>query len=71
MATHAASHVILGWDPMWVSTCVLAITYAVIISEKVNRAIVALEMMGAIPRVIRNHSFPSCSSKITSIKRSH
>lgn len=41
MSGHAA-HVYFGLDPMWVSTCVLAATYAVIISEKVNRSIVAL-----------------------------
>jgi Na+/H+ antiporter NhaD/arsenite permease-like protein len=29
-------------NPMWVSTCILLITYAVIMTEKVNRAIVAL-----------------------------
>ena len=28
MTAHAASHVYFGVDPMWVSTCVLAITYA-------------------------------------------
>ena len=39
---HAASNVYFGLNPMWVSTCLLAITYAVIMSEKVNRAIVAL-----------------------------
>src|SRR5687768_11341643 len=37
-----ASNVYFGLDPMWVATCVLAITYGVIISEKINRAIVAL-----------------------------
>jgi len=42
MTAHAASHVFFGLDPMWVSTCVLAATYAIIMSEKVNRAIVAL-----------------------------
>jgi len=42
MTAHAASHVYFGLNAMWVSTCVLAITYAVIMSEKVNRAIVAL-----------------------------
>jgi Na+/H+ antiporter NhaD/arsenite permease-like protein len=42
MTAHAASHVFFGLNPMWVSTCVLAVTYAVIMSEKVNRAIVAL-----------------------------
>jgi Na+/H+ antiporter NhaD/arsenite permease-like protein len=35
------SHVIFGWDPLWVSTILFAITYLVIISEKINRAIVA------------------------------
>jgi Na+/H+ antiporter NhaD/arsenite permease-like protein len=42
MTAHAASQVYFGLNAMWVSTCVLAITYAVIMSEKVNRAIVAL-----------------------------
>lgn len=42
MGAHAASHVFLGLNPMWVSTCLLALTYAVIISDKINRAVVAL-----------------------------
>ena len=42
MTAHAASHVYFGLNAMWVSTAVLAITYATIMSEKVNRAIVAL-----------------------------
>jgi Na+/H+ antiporter NhaD/arsenite permease-like protein len=42
MTAHAASHVYFGLSPMWVSTCILAITYAVIMSEKVNRAVIAL-----------------------------
>jgi Na+/H+ antiporter NhaD/arsenite permease-like protein len=42
MTAHAASHVYFGLNPMWVSTCILAVTYAIIMSEKVNRAIVAL-----------------------------
>ena len=42
MHAAAASHVFFGLSPMWVSTCVLAITYATIMSEKVNRAIIAL-----------------------------
>src|SRR3954453_21417374 len=41
MSGHASS-VYFGLDPMWVATCVLATTYAVIISEKINRSIVAL-----------------------------
>jgi Na+/H+ antiporter NhaD/arsenite permease-like protein len=39
---HAASSVYFGMSPLWVATCILAVTYAVIISEKINRAIVAL-----------------------------
>ena len=35
-------HILFGLDPMIVSTVVLAVTYGVIIAEKVNRAIVAL-----------------------------
>ena len=39
---HAASNVYFGLSPMWVSTVILAATYAIIMSEKVNRAIIAL-----------------------------
>jgi Na+/H+ antiporter NhaD/arsenite permease-like protein len=42
MEGHAASHVLFGMDPLWVSTCVLLITYAIVISERVNRSIVAI-----------------------------
>src|SRR6185312_10384336 len=42
MTAYAASTVYFGLNAMWVSTCILAITYAVIMTEKVNRAIVAL-----------------------------
>jgi Na+/H+ antiporter NhaD/arsenite permease-like protein len=38
----AVSHVIFGWDPFWVSTILFIATYAVIVTEKINRAIVAL-----------------------------
>src|SRR4051812_32373989 len=47
---HAASNIYFGLNPMWAATCVLAITYAVIISEKVNRSIVAL--LGATVMVV-------------------
>ena len=46
MTEHAVSHVYFGLSPMWVSTCILAITYAVIMSEQVNRAVVALAGAG-------------------------
>ncbi len=36
------SHVIFGWNPLWVSSFLFVITYAVIITERVNRAIVAI-----------------------------
>ena len=48
MAAQAVSHVYFGLDPMWVSTCVLATTYATIMSEKVNRSIVALVGAGVM-----------------------
>ncbi len=38
----ATTQIIFGWDPLWVSTILFVVTYAVIISEKVNRAIVSL-----------------------------
>jgi len=41
--THVAgSALIFGWDALWVATSLFAATYAVIMSEKVNRAIAAL-----------------------------
>lgn len=39
------THVIMGWDPIWVSSILFVATYVVIITERVNRAIVA--MLGA------------------------
>ena len=48
MTAHAVSHVFFGLNPMWVSTAILAITYATIMSEKVNRAIVALVGAGVM-----------------------
>jgi len=39
--TDFVPHVIFGWDPLWVSSILFVITYVVIITEKVNRAIVA------------------------------
>ncbi len=48
MTAHAVSHVFFGLNAMWVSTCILALTYAIIMSEKVNRAIVALVGAGVM-----------------------
>ena len=42
------SRVRFGLNPMWVSTFVLAITYATIMSEKINRSIIALVGAGVM-----------------------
>ena len=36
------SHVIFGWDALWLSTVLFVLTYVVIVTERVNRAIVSL-----------------------------
>ncbi len=41
-SVETAGHIIFGWDPLWVSSILFVATYAVIVSEKVNRAIVSL-----------------------------
>jgi Na+/H+ antiporter NhaD/arsenite permease-like protein len=41
MSGHGSA-VYFGLSPMWVSTVILAVTYAIIMSEKINRAIIAL-----------------------------
>ena len=43
-------HVIFGLDALWVATLLLVVTYAAIISEKINRAVVAL--LGAALMII-------------------
>lgn len=42
MEDAAAGQVLFGLDPLWTSTALLIATYAAIMSEKLNRAIVAL-----------------------------
>jgi Na+/H+ antiporter NhaD/arsenite permease-like protein len=42
MTGESASGVWFGWDPLWVSTTILIASYGVIMTERVNRAIVAL-----------------------------
>lgn len=37
-----ASNVVFGWDPLWLSGLLFVATYAVIVSERINRAVVAL-----------------------------
>ena len=36
------NHVLFGLDPLWTATALLIATYAAIMSERLNRAIVAL-----------------------------
>jgi Na+/H+ antiporter NhaD/arsenite permease-like protein len=47
-ATQHASSVIFGWSPLWVATVLFVVTYAVIMSEKLNRAIIALTGAGLV-----------------------
>jgi Na+/H+ antiporter NhaD/arsenite permease-like protein len=42
MSPSFVPHIFFGLDPMWVSATVLGLTYALIISERLNRAVVAL-----------------------------
>ena len=42
IAGHATSHVVFGWDPIWVSGILFLATYAAIVTDKVNRAVAAL-----------------------------
>jgi len=41
-------HIVFGVDPIWVSTAALVLTYAAIVWDQVNRAIVALVAGGAV-----------------------
>lgn len=41
-AQHGGSQLFLGLDPMWAATCLLLVTYAIIITERINRSITAL-----------------------------
>ncbi len=45
-----AAHAPFGLDPLWITTAVLIATYAVIMSERLNRAIIAL--LGAMVLVL-------------------
>ena len=38
----AASHVLFGLNPILVSTLLLAVVYAIVITDKINRSVVAL-----------------------------
>ena len=40
--TSSVGHVIFGFNPMWLSAIILIIAYIILITEKINRAVVAL-----------------------------
>ncbi|MGH7090735.1 MAG: SLC13 family permease [Stellaceae bacterium] len=44
----AAPHVIFGWSPLWVSAGILAASYVLIITERLNRSIIALLGAGLV-----------------------
>ncbi|OYU48706.1 MAG: hypothetical protein CFE31_09680 [Rhizobiales bacterium PAR1] len=48
MHSSGAGQILFGMNPMWVSTIVLLVTYAVIITEKINRSTIALLGAGAM-----------------------
>ncbi len=45
-SSEAASAVLFGLDPMWVAAILFALTYVVVMTEKINRAIVSLLAAG-------------------------
>ena len=48
MTDHFTPQVIFGLDPMWFTTVVLCVTYAIIVWDRVDRAIIALVAAGII-----------------------
>ncbi len=48
MTEHFTPHIIFGLDPMWFSSAVMAVTYAAIVWDRVNRAIIALVAAGIV-----------------------
>ena len=48
MSQHFTPHIIFGANPIWFATVLLCVTYAVIIWDRVNRAIIALVAAGIV-----------------------
>ncbi|HXW42018.1 MAG TPA: ArsB/NhaD family transporter [Xanthobacteraceae bacterium] len=48
MTQHFTPHIVFGLDPMWFSAAVLGVTYAVIVWDRVNRAIIAMVGAGVV-----------------------
>ncbi|MFC1672521.1 SLC13 family permease [Pseudomonadota bacterium] len=47
-AAVAQHMVIFGWDPLWLSAIILLVSYAVLLSERINRTVVALLGAGLV-----------------------
>lgn len=56
--TAASMDVVFGWDPVWVAATLFVLTYAIIMTERVNRAIVALlgGMLMIISGIVNQHA---------------
>ena len=48
MSEHFTPHLLFGLDPIWVSTAMLAVTYAAIVWDQLNRAIIVLIAAGLL-----------------------
>ncbi|MGA2895069.1 MAG: ArsB/NhaD family transporter [Xanthobacteraceae bacterium] len=48
MTEHFTPHIVFGLNPMWVSTAMLGVTYAAIVWDQLNRAIIALIAAGIV-----------------------
>jgi Na+/H+ antiporter NhaD/arsenite permease-like protein len=48
VSEHFTPHILFGLDPIWVSTAMLAVTYAAIVWDQLNRAIIALIAAGLL-----------------------
>ncbi len=48
MTEHFTPHIIFGLDPMWFSSAVMCVAYAIIVWDRVNRAIIALVAAGIV-----------------------
>jgi len=49
MEAHAfAPSMLFGWDPLWFATGVFAATYVLAMTERINRAIVAMLAAGVM-----------------------
>ena len=48
MTDQFTPHIIFGLDPMWFATVVLCVTYAAIVWDRLNRAIIALVAAGVV-----------------------